>query len=315
MNVAPRVSVVMSIHNGAEQLEETIDSVLRQTMGEFEFIIVDDGSSDERVIGILNRYHQADSRVRVISRPNTGLTLALREGCALACGHHIARIDAGDVMLPERLEQQAAILDRFEDCVLVTSRVEFCGPCWEPLWTIRGKPELAGPATVVNTDPVRGLDADVPHHGSVMFRKAAYEHAGGYRQQFYYGQDWDLWYRLAEIGKFHAIATVLYKARYSPSAISMTQSHRQSAIAECSLKAHLARKKGVDEGPALEKAAAIRPDAENAMADGAVSDGNYFIGEALRRASNPACRRYLRASIRNRPFQVRAYLRLLQSGF
>jgi len=305
----------MGVYNHADLLEETIESVLGQAMEEFEFIIVDDGSSDTHVPDILHRYHHADNRIRVISRPNTGLTLALREGCALAAGRYIARIDAGDVMLPGRLAQQTAVLDEFDDCVLVVSRVEFCGPNWEPLWTICGKPELAKPATVVSAVLSRGLDADVPHHGSVMFRRSAYELMGGYRQQFYYGQDWDLWYRLAEFGKFLAIPEVLYRARYSPQAISMTQSHRQKAIAEYSLAAHQARKAGRDESPVLEKAAAIRPGFQNGTVAGTVSDGDYFIGEALRRAGNIACRDYFWASIRKRPYQVRAYLRLFQSVF
>src|SRR5690606_20068125 len=98
--------------------------------------------------------------------------------------------------------------------------------------------------------------------------------------------------------------------RYFPGAISMTNSQRQRAIAACSLAAHCARKRGEDEGGFLTRAAAIRP----GVGEGCViTDGHYFVGEALRRAGYPDCRRYFLASLRNRPLALRSYIRLVQS--
>src|SRR5690606_14681833 len=116
------------------------DSVLSQSLPELEFIIVNDGSNDMSVNDILLDYQSRDSRIRILSRANTGLTLALREGCTLARGRYIARIDNGDQMMHQRLAMQAELLNQYPDCHLVTSRVEFCGPGWEPLWITPGVP-------------------------------------------------------------------------------------------------------------------------------------------------------------------------------
>jgi glycosyltransferase involved in cell wall biosynthesis len=308
----PAVSLVMGVYNGAEQLPDTIESVLCQTLENFEFIIVNDGSRDATVGQLLDDYRRKDSRLVVISRENAGLTRALIEGCERARGQYIARIDAGDAMLPERLAQQKMVLDTFPNCHLVTSRVEFCAPGWEPLWITPGVPERADPKNVVNGEPACGLQADIPHHGSVMFRTSAYHGVGGYRPEFYYGQDWDLWYRLAERGDFFAIPQVLYRARFFPNAISMSHAARQKAMAECSLAAHVARKQGLSEADALTRAATIRPGGEP-LAGRSLTDGHYFIGEALRRNGNSACRKYFLQSLRRRPVAIKSALRLLQS--
>jgi len=95
----PTVSVVMGVYNGEALLPETIDSVLAQDMRDFEFIIVDDGSTDGSA-AVLQHYATADSRIRVFHKSNAGLTLALIDGCNAARGEFIARIDVGDTMTP-----------------------------------------------------------------------------------------------------------------------------------------------------------------------------------------------------------------------
>ena len=100
MSTNPEVSVVMSVYNGASNLAATMDSILSQEGVELEFIVVNDGSTDETG-EILDDYARRDDRVRVIHQENTGLTRALIRGCAAATGEFIARQDAGDVSLPE----------------------------------------------------------------------------------------------------------------------------------------------------------------------------------------------------------------------
>ena len=162
-----------------------------------------------------------------------------------------------------------------------------------------------------------GLAGDIPHHSSVMFRKTVYESVGGYRKQFYYGQDWDLWYRLAEIGDFFIIPEVLYRVRIFPESISMTNRHCQDSIAECSKGAFIARCRKEDEQPWIEKAASIHPD--NLISPKKIDQkfnkepGLYFIGEALRRNGDRRCRPYFLSAISQSPFRVRSYIRFMQS--
>jgi len=317
------ISVVMGVFNGAERLEETIDSVLAQTERNIELVLVNDGSTDQDASGILSRYQREDSRIRVLTQEKAGLTQALIGGCAAATGKYIARIDVGDVMLPERLEKQRAVLDRNHDVVLVTCWTECCGPEWEPLYTTRDmEPAPAGGAVwMADVVPAHGIGdlLDGPtHHGSVMIRADLYREVGGYRSEFYYGQDWDLWYRLAERGKFAGVQDVLYRCRIFPEGISMQNVERQRQIHACSRGAFLARRKGENENPFLDRAAAIRPDADGAyksfLTQGQnLAAGYYFVGEALRRNGDRRCRKYIRWALCRMPFSLKLWVRLVQS--
>lgn len=304
----------MSVYNGSAVVAETIESVLGQTCGDFEFLIIDDGSWDGQVASILARYGAMDERIRVISKRNEGLTVALIEGCRRSGAPYIARVDVGDVMEPDRLAAQHRVLDDYPRCHLVASGVSFHGPAWEELWTGPGRPLVAEPFNAVSSRDGEGLLADIPHHGSAMFRRAAYERVGGYRRAFYYGQDWDLWYRLAETGAVFVIPRVLYRARFFPDAISMACSDRQRRIAELSLAAHQLRKRGLSDQPLLAQAENIRPG--NAAAAGervASAPGYYFIGEALRRRGDPRCRAYLAMAVKACPYSPKSWFRLMQS--
>ena len=124
----------MGVYNGGPNLEESIESVLHQNFAEFEFLIVDDGSTDPRVAPILARWAKADARIRLLTKRNEGLTRVLLEACAAARGEYIARIDVGDTMAQGRLEAQKSALDAYPGCHLVTSAVSFNGAGWEPMW-------------------------------------------------------------------------------------------------------------------------------------------------------------------------------------
>ncbi len=124
--MSPEVSVVMAVHNGVAFLRRTLDSVLAQDDVDFEFVIVNDGSSDGTAT-LLSKYTSKDSRIKVLSQENRGLTNSLIRGCGEARGLYIARQDAGDVSLPERLSYQLKMINQREDCVLVSCGTRFCG--------------------------------------------------------------------------------------------------------------------------------------------------------------------------------------------
>jgi hypothetical protein len=121
---APRVSVVMTVYNGARLVGESIESVLGQTFADFEFIIVDDGSTDETP-AVLATYARRDGRISVHTQPhNLGFREALNQGCRLARASLIARLDADDISLPNRFERQVAFLDAHPDVGVVGSAVQ-----------------------------------------------------------------------------------------------------------------------------------------------------------------------------------------------
>ena len=321
MGEAPAISVVMGVCNDADILPETLASVLAQTERDFEFIVVDDGSSDPRVGEILADVARRDARLRVVTKSNEGLTRALIDGCAAARGTYVARIDAGDVMAPDRLARQKAVLDAHPDVVLVTCWTEFCGPEWEPLYVERGAANVSdgpdgwiAPATFTAAE---GYLVNGPtSHPSVMFRLDTYRAAGGYRWQFYYGQDGDLWGRLAERGPFAGVPAVLYRCRVFPEGLSMRNGERQRRLHQCLFGAIQARRAGASEEPHLQAAAAIRPPPRPAGAPPPRprprAEGWYFVGERLRRNGDPRAAKYFREACRRRPWGAKNWLRLLQ---
>jgi glycosyltransferase involved in cell wall biosynthesis len=311
-DLPPKITVVMGACNDADKLSGSIDSVLSQTFGDFEFIIVNDGSTEIASRRILDSYLARDSRLRVFHKENEGLTRALIDGCDAARGDYIARIDVGDVMLPERLELQGMVLDRHADVGFVSCWTDFCAPEWEFLWTSKGESEGGKPVDMVKKYHEHEAYEDITHHGSVMFRKSTYEEAGGYRRQFYYGQDWDLWYRMAEKSKFYLIPRVLYRVRIFPTGISMTDKDMQDKIAEYSKRAFFARLKGEDESPYLSRAAAITPRSRK-KGNKSLEPGYYFIAENLRHRDKRLSRKYFYKAIRENMFQIRSWIRLIQT--
>jgi hypothetical protein len=247
----------------------------------------------------------------VIRQRNTGITRALIAGCAEARGPYIARHDAGDLSDPRRFAMQKRALDAGNDVVFVSSSTQYAGPELEPLWISRPTGAALKPAHVLDLSIPGALRDGPTHHGSVMFRRAAYERAGGYRPAFYYGQDFDLWLRLAEIGKFQAIDDVLYTARITPESISGSARSRQKQLGDLSRAALDARQRGQSEAGILDRAAAITPVPRRTWSSR--GKGLYFIGEALRRNGDRRGRRYLQRSITSWPFSVRAWVRYLQS--
>ena len=302
------ISVVMSVYNGAALLRETLDSILAQEDADFELVAIDDGSNDDSG-RILDDYAARDPRVRVLHQANQGLTRALIAGCAAARGRYIARHDAGDLSHPRRLITQQRMLDADADVVFVSCATQFAGPELEPLWIMKPRASFI-PTTIV--DPTRpGFLTEGPtHHGSAMFRREAYERANGYRAAFYYGQDYDLWYRLASLGAFQSSSEVLYTARITPDSISTEARKRQEQLARLSRRAFELRLEGKDESEVLAQASAlgrVRSKGKHSRASGL-----YFIGEALRRNRDPRAGSYLRQSIVTWPWSVRAWLRYLQ---
>jgi len=306
----PAVSVVMGVYNGAASVGETIESILAQTETDFEFVIVDDGSNDETA-SILRSYADRDPRICVIRQQNAGLTHALIAGCEAARGTLIARQDCGDLSLPHRLHRQKVLFDADPDLAFVSCWTQFVGPNLEPMFESKGAGGANDATFILDFNQPRAVIDGPTCHPSVMFRRDAYTRAGRYRAAFYFGQDWDLWYRLAAVGKFQMVPECLYLARVTPGSISADAHDAQHQLGELSLAAAFARGRGESEGALLLNAALIRPVAPRSGFRG--SKGLYFIGESLRRNRDPRSRAYLRQAIRANPFSPRNWVRFAQS--
>ncbi|HVE71686.1 MAG TPA: glycosyltransferase family 2 protein [Thermoanaerobaculia bacterium] len=293
----PRViSVVMSVYNGAAHVRASLKSVLAQTHRDLEAIVVDDGSTDAtpRILADMAR---ADSRVRVLTQENLGLTRALIRGCSEARGTYIARQDSGDRSHPRRLARQ---LEAFrEGVVLVSCSTRYLGPEDEVLYEVEADGEEVRRSLLSDgIDRIRGLT----HHGSAVFRRDAYVAAGGYRPQFRYAQDLDLWIRMAAIGEIVIVPEVLYEASLDPAAISAR--NRSQQIASASLALQL--RDSSDPEPLLREVANIGPSAKGSARGEARA--LYFIASCLRRRGDPRWRGYARRAIRRDPLLLRTWL-------
>lgn len=187
----------MSVHNSQEYLREAVESVLGQTYRGFEFIIIDDASSDDSP-AILRSYN--DPRIRIIRNSrNLGLTNSLNIGLREARGEWTARLDADDVMLPMRLQTQLEYVER-RRCSVCFSRAvlqEEAGG-GETLWR-----ESPWPATVWTSLFCNGYGL----HPTVMFRRSRVVEVGGYDEAFPKAQDYDLFDRLCGAGEIFGYVT------------------------------------------------------------------------------------------------------------
>ncbi len=302
---APQVSVVMSVYNGAATLQDAMQSVLSQEGVEFEFVIVDDGSTDASA-AILGEFACADRRIRVIHQENRGLTRALIRGCAEARGTFIARQDADDLSLPGRLGRELETIASHADAALVSCGTRFVGPNGELLYEI----SFAGDRTdrLLADDPIRWRGP--AGHGSTMFRRDLYHRVGGYREQFYFAQDLDLWTRLVEHGQYIAIPEVLYEVSIALGSISGQQRSLQIACAKIIRECVRMRRAGLGEAAMVAKAAAIVPEKGKAKpAERAAA--LYFVGACLRSRADPRARQYFRDALRANPLHLKSAVRLL----
>ena len=306
MTAEPTISVVMSVYNGAETLRDTVESVLSQEGVDFEFIIVNDGSSDASA-SMLDDLAAADARIRLLHQANQGLTKALINGCALARGKYIARQDCGDQSLPGRLRTQVDVMQSRPEASLVSCGTRFVGPNQEPLYdrTLTAAEAGSGLQTLELTQ-LRGP----AHHGSTMFSRDLYKHAGGYREQFYFAQDIDLWTRLVEHGRHVAIPDLLYEATFALGSISSLQRQCQIECAALILECARLRRGGQSDSAVLSRASQILPRAAKASSN-EMASALYFVGTCLSQRSDPRARRYYRDALRANPLHFRSAIRLL----
>ena len=197
-------SVLMSVYNGQRYLGTAIDSILAQTFQEFEFIIVDDGSTDNTE-SLIRAY--SDSRIRLISKPNTGLADSLNVGLEAAKGTWIARIDADDISEPQRLERQLQRFRTSPELVLLGSNCVIIDQHGSTMW----HPEYPTDHMNLVKQWTRGGSA-FPH-ASATFRRDYAVECGGYNPRYVTGQDLDLWLNLAQIGTVGSLAEPLMRLR------------------------------------------------------------------------------------------------------
>jgi hypothetical protein len=217
---SPTISVVMSVFNGEAFLREAVESILAQTFRDFEFIIIDDGSRDTTP-QILAEYAKRDVRVIVLSQTNMGRAASLNRGLALAQAPLIARMDADDVSLADRLEQQLDFLDSHPEVGLLSGAFE--------ITDVKGT-VLAAVHLPLDDLQIRAqmLQRNCMCHPAIAMRRDVALASGGYRKQLRDADDYDLWLRMAERTRLANLDVVLLKYRVHEHQASIRNTEHQT---------------------------------------------------------------------------------------
>ena len=230
------ISVVMSVFNGEAFLIEAIESILAQTFRDFEFVIVDDGSTDGTA-EILDRFAKEDERIRVLRHANKGRAESLNVGIGLATGEYIARMDADDIALQHRLEDQIVFMGQHPEVGLLSGAYERFSSDGRAIDIVR--PPL-------RDDEIRLmlLRTSAMCHPAVMMKRNIVLLSGGYRKALLDADDYDLWLRMSERTQLANLGQPILRYRVHPKQSSIANSSHQALCVLAARTASAMRRSG-----------------------------------------------------------------------
>lgn len=207
MSSIPAISVVLGVYNGQRYIAEAVESILKQTFTDFEFIAVDDGSTD-KTLSILQKYASQDPRLKVVQIPHGGIVDAANAGLDAARAPLIARADADDIATPERFAKQVQYMAEHPEVVCLGSRMWLM----EPYGSIIDQSHHPLTHEEIDRELLRGSGWAMPQPVA-MLRKDAITKVGGYRKEYLWSEDLDLFLRMAEVGRLANLPDLLVKYR------------------------------------------------------------------------------------------------------
>lgn len=229
------ISVLMPAYNAAEYIREAIDSILNQTFTNFEFVIINDGSTDATEDVILN---YSDERIQYYANEcNMGIVKTLNRGIDLCRGKYIARMDADDISYPERLRKQMQYME-------ANPHVVACG-C---LYAIYGKEHLGAVDVATSAEDIRmetALYCQFAHSTLMMRKSILEENSLRYRDAYRHAEDYKLWTELLGLGDMINLPEVLHAIRQCEEGISIVYSKEQKQMANQVRKDYL-KQMGID---------------------------------------------------------------------
>src|SRR5690349_10215088 len=214
---SPMVTIIMPAYNAATYIREAISSVLAQSFTDFELLVIDDGSMDDTA-AIIGSF--SDPRILYLYQDHLGIAYALNKGLREAKGRFIARFDADDICMPNRLQKQVEFLSADDRYVLCGSDAEYISESGEHLFNF---------TCIGHThEDIRSrLYVLCPFiHSSVMYRKEAVIAAGGYSAHAHNFEDYLLWVQLTTYGKYANLPEQLIRVRFNPASVTIDEKWR-----------------------------------------------------------------------------------------
>ena len=221
----PKISVLMPAYNSEKYISEAIESILNQTFTDFEFIIINDGSTD-KTAEIINKYAKSDNRIKFVNNTkNQGLIAVLNEGLDIATGEYIARMDSDDISLPERFAKQIEYMDKHPECGVLGTWTELFGPHIKKNKIVK-KPPIVKLLDFV----IRGND--VAHPTAMIRRSVLVDNNIKYNPEYKHAEDYALWGTICKYAEIHNLQEILLKYRWHDGNISVKHRKTQQACAE-----------------------------------------------------------------------------------
>lgn len=209
----PKVSVLMPVFNCSQFVDEAVESILNQTLTDFEFLILDDGSSDGSEIK-LKRWAKKDKRIKLIQdRQNLGLIARLNQGLELSQAKLVARMDADDISLRSRLQKQYEHLQKNKNVLALGTSIQYLSSN-----SSFGKTVTYSKSTTLNR--WQAVFFNPLAHPTVMYRKELVIKAGGYKREALHCEDFDLWQRMLKFGEISNLPEALVYYRVHPESVS-----------------------------------------------------------------------------------------------
>lgn len=225
----------MSVYNDGPYVEKAVNSILGQSYGNFEFIIIDDGSQDD-TCAVLERLALADPRIRLYKNSeNRGLIYSLNRAIELADGEYIARMDGDDISMPDRFSRQVELLDRGE--------VDICG-AWMSLINTQRKRIIRYPETDIEIRAWMLFQTPFSHP-TIMYRRSIIDAGLRYREGFVHAEDYDFYTRLGPDVRMANIPEVMLEYRQHRQQVSRAGKSRQNETAR-KVRIHALEQSGID---------------------------------------------------------------------
>jgi GT2 family glycosyltransferase len=280
----------MPVYNAERYVTEAVESILAQTLSDFELLIVNDGSTDGTA-GILRRYAARERRISLLEHAvNAGFLNSLNELLASAQGEFIARMDGDDAVLTNYLARPIDHFRQHPECVAVGCWVQVIDPDGEPIWTVK-RPvahEEIDRAHIRGETLITGL----------MARRFALVAEGGYRPGTETCEDLDLYLRLAERGRLANIPEALYKYRMQFNSISHSRQAEQARVLESVLR-DARRRRRLDHDAA--------PQSQAPPIASAAETHRRWAWHALGAGNVATARKHARATLRKAPLAVESW--------
>ncbi len=290
----PRISVIMPAHNAARYIAEAIGSVLGQTLRELELIVIDDGSTD-RTAAIVAEIAQRDDRLRLLRLEHRGI-VNVNVGVEAARCDLVGRCDADDISLPTRFEKQLAYMEAHPECAAVGCWLQRTDPFGSPTGQQHPPTEHAD----IDAALLAG-DGSAIVQGASVYRREALRRCGGWRDDYGWIEDLNLFLRLGEVGKLANIPEVLYSYRRHVASVCAVNYDAMRSKIEALLR-EVYQRRGMDGKPNL---ARLRPDLMKQ--DSPAQTMRHWACHAIEQHNGRIARRHAWAALCREPWSIQSW--------